>query len=114
MTLVAVHPAYAAADPSDILRVTNGCGPGGWRLDLVPDHLGDVDISEACRQHDYLYYIGGSEEDRLHADVLLYTNIAALILFNDGYLVPLQMAAAAIFYRAVRNGGDAFWAWGVK
>ena len=111
--LVAIHPAYAAATPEQLAAANvNGCGPGGWRVDLIPDHLGDVDITDACNLHDYLYFLGGSEEDRLMADVLLYTNIAAKILLNDGYLVPLQMAAAAIFYRAVRNGGAAFF--GVK
>ena len=104
--LLALHPAYAAATPEQLAAANvNGCGPGGWRIDLVPDHLGKVDYSEACRQHDYLYFLGGTEEDRLFADTLLYVNIAASVLLNDGYLVPLQMAAAAIFYRAVRNGG---------
>ena len=108
--LIAIHPAYAAATPEQLAAANvNGCGPGGWRVDLIPDHLGDVDISAPCNQHDYLYFLGGSEEDRLRADVLLYTNIAASVLLNDGYLVPLQMAAAAVFYRAVRNGGAAFW-----
>ena len=108
--LLALHPAYAAATPEQLAAANvNGCGPGGWRFDLIPDHLGDVDISDFCREHDYLYFLGGTEADRLAADVLLYTKIAASVLLNDGYLVPLQMAAAAIFYRAVRNGGAAFW-----
>lgn len=106
--LLAVHPAYAAATPEQIAAVANGCGPGAWKLDLIPDHLGDVDITEVCNQHDFLYSLGGTEEDRLMADVLLYTDIAGMVLLNDGYLVPLQMAAAVIFYRAVRNVGAKF------
>lgn len=112
MDLLSKPDSYTAADRADIERVTNGCGPGGWRVDLIPDHLGDVDISEPCRIHDWEYSFGGSEEDRLKADVRLYVNVAGNVLLNDSYAVPLQMAAAVIFYRAVREAGAAFW--GVK
>lgn len=106
--LIALHPAYAAATPEQIAAVANGCGPGAWKLDLVPDHLGDVDITDCCNQHDYLYSLGGTEEDRKLADVLLYICVAGAVLLNDSHLVPLQMAAAAIFYRAVREAGAEF------
>lgn len=108
MTLYAVHAAYAMADPDMISKVGNGCGPGDWKLDLIPDHLGNVDLTDACLQHDVLYHLGGTEADRKLADVLLYTNIAASILISGGPMVPLRMAAAIMYYRAVRSCGAQF------
>jgi hypothetical protein len=106
--LYAVHPAYAAIPPEQVAAVANGCGPGDWKLDLVPDHLGGVDLTDACNQHDVLYHLGGAEEDRKLADVLLYANLAAAILMAGGPFVPLRMAAAVMYYRAVRSGGAEF------
>lgn len=108
MTLYAIHAAYSMADPGLVAQVANGCGPGSWKLDLIPDHLGDVDLTASCDQHDVLYYLGGTEEDRRLADVLLYANIAASILMAGGPMVPLRMAAAILYYKAVRSCGAAY------
>ena len=108
MCLVLKPDDYAMASREEIEARTDGCGPSGWRIDMVPDHLGDVDITEPCLIHDWLYYIGGSEEDRKRADVMLYVNIAAAVLMAGGPMVPLRMAAAVMYYKAVRSCGSQF------
>lgn len=106
--LYAIHAAYSMADPGLVAKAANGCGPGNWKLDFVPDHLGEVDFEDACNQHDVLYYLGGTEADRKFADVLLYANIASAILMAGGPMVPLRMAAAIMYYKAVRSCGAEF------
>ena len=106
--LYAIHTAYSMADPGLVATIANGCGPGDWKIDLIPDHLGDVDLTDCCNQHDVLYHIGGTEADRKLADVLLYANIASAVLMAGGPMVPLRMAAAAMYYKAVRSCGSQF------
>lgn len=103
--------AYRAASRAEIEARTNGCGPQGWRGDIVADldSLAGLDISEPCRVHDWMYGIGGTFEERLTADIMLYLNIAALVLRTGGPLAPVRMAGAAAMYVAVRAGGAAHW-----
>ena len=44
-------------------------GPGdSWKTKLVPRTLWGIDCNIASYIHDYWYFVGGSEEDRLRAD----------------------------------------------
>jgi len=63
---------------------------------MAPDELNGVDISEACRFHDWAYYLGGSERQRLEADRNLLINIVILGGSHIG---------AAIYFRRVRFWG---------
>lgn len=103
-----VHESYRRATPEERAKHVNGCGPSGWRIDLVPDHLLGLDIGEPCCCHDWMYYLGGGEQARLEADIALYQNIVGLVLQAGGSLMPLRMAAAATFYLAVREHGAEF------
>lgn len=100
--------SYKRATPEELAKHVNGCGPAGWRIDLVPDSLLGLEIGECCRIHDWLYYIGGGEQARLEADIILYQNLVGLILQAGGPLRPFRMAAAATFYIAVRERGAEF------
>ena len=33
-------------------RITNGCGPEGWKIDIVPDTIYGLSIREECNNHD--------------------------------------------------------------
>lgn len=103
--------SYLQASRAEIEARTNGCGPEGWRGDIVADldSLAGLDISDPCRVHDWMYGEGGSDDDRLTADIMLYLNIAALVLRAGGPLAPVRMAGAAAMYLAVRAGGAAHW-----
>ena len=100
--------AYRALSPEELAGIVNGCGPGGWRIDLVPDLLAGLCITPECNLHDWMYSQGGDDAARKLADVTLYLNIAAKVLLEGGPLVPLRMAEAIVFYKAVRAGGGEY------
>lgn len=62
--------------------VFNGCGAGGWKGKLVPETVWGVSIREACRIHDYDYWIGGlGIEAKKVADIRFYQNM--LLIFEE-------------------------------
>ncbi|EHJ49527.1 hypothetical protein DFW101_3531 [Solidesulfovibrio carbinoliphilus subsp. oakridgensis] len=100
--------SYLAASQAERAAVVNGCGPGGWRVDLIPDHLFGLCITEPCNIHDWGYGEGGDEAKRLEDDIRLYLNICITVLEAGGPLESARMAGAAIFYRSVRECGAQF------
>lgn len=63
-----------------------------------PTIVGDCLFSYCCVRHDEKYYYGGSWNDRLNADVELYSCIK-----NAGYVVM-----ALMYYYAVRVWGSPY------
>ena len=59
----------------EIKAKSNGCGPGGWKIDLVPNRIMGVDFTESCDEHDIMYDRGEDEEDKRIADMCLLYNI---------------------------------------
>lgn len=109
--------SYRDATPAERAEVVNGCGPGGWRLDLVPDDLLGLDITEACNIHDWMYHAGDCEQDRHEADRTLLSNLLSLI--RSVYEEPDSSLAAYltrregawVYYKAVSDfGHHSFWA----
>lgn len=33
-------------------RITNGCGPAGWKIDIIPDTIYGLSIFDECCNHD--------------------------------------------------------------
>jgi len=60
---------------------TFGCGPGGWGDWIVPDTMWGLDISEACRIHDWYYrfFSDRSKCGKELADTLMKENLLAII-----------------------------------
>ena len=69
--------SYLRALPEVIAKVVNGCGPGGWKVDLVPDTILLLSVTESCNIHDWCYSEGSSEDYRLWADDLLHHDFSA-------------------------------------
>jgi len=93
--------------------ITNGCGTGGWKGKLVPDHLWFLNIKEACNIHDYMYYVGETIQEKDEADRVFLNNMLRIIDFAGGLwiLQRRRRRLAIIYYEAVKNfGGPAFWA----
>ena len=44
----------------EFLRITNGCGPGGWKFDLVPDTIWGLSIKDECNNHDVDWHFAES------------------------------------------------------
>lgn len=105
-------PAFVTAPASVRKLVANGCGPGGWKVDLVPDTIYGLDVAPACDIHDWMYAAGAIEADREEADRVLINNLLRLIAAaaGPGWLQWLRRRRAHTYYNAVRIfGGPAFW-----
>lgn len=125
MSALAMAELYAPKEYWEIperirnLRPT-ACGAGKGIGDaIIPDKIWGLDITEACRIHDFMYSQGRTEEDRLEADRVLLNNILRLIEADlKASSIPFWRAAVAsarryramTYYNAVRDfGGPAFW-----
>lgn len=81
--------------------LSNGCGgKGGW---LNPP---DLRFEASCDQHDFNYWTGGSDADRLKADRQFY--VAMLKDANTASWATRWLArlAAWSYFKAVRLFGD--------
>ena len=75
--------------------ICNGCGPkGGWMP--VPEFF----CHASCDHHDFNYWLGGSEWDRLKADNQFYREMR-----KDAGWNPLKQSVALTYYLAVRTCG---------
>jgi len=108
--------SYIAAPPETRLQVVNGCGPGGWKVDLVPDRMWGLDVSPACDIHDWMYVVGLTLADKEEADRVFLNNLLRLIDSAPGWhnqlwlLKRLRRNRARFYYEAVQHfGGPAFW-----
>jgi hypothetical protein len=103
---------YAMADQG---FTPNGCGPekSKWLSALIPDDLPFLPCFEVAGDyHDYLYWRGGNEADKIRADLML-----SWIMMELGrqsvrwwnpvsWSAPLRMKPVADgYYEAVRLGG---------
>ena len=92
-------------------EMSGGCGADGALFDYVPDNFIGVNISMACKIHDYMYGIGKTEADKVKADKMFYTNLKRLVT-NDSSLIfrTTNLRLARLYYVAVRDmGHDAYW-----
>jgi len=90
-----------------------GCGPGGVGDRLVPDTMYCLNVSDACRIHDWYYrfWPGGEESDRKMADNILLNNLLRIVRAKSRFKVTrwLRERRCHTYYRMVRLcGGPAF------
>lgn len=82
----------------------NGCGPKTWRYTIPTWHA-----TELCKQHDWAYYLGGTEEDRQKADYALYDGMRRQAAKENIFRRLWMLYEAWVFYRWLREYGDAHW-----
>ena len=111
-----VSDSYRRALPEVVASVVNGCGPGGWKYDLVPDTLYGLKVTESCNSHDWDYHMGETDADKAAADLRLLCNLIATIdhaaqkIISGKILKPFRYQRAFEYYCVVKEGGnDAFW-----
>jgi hypothetical protein len=105
--------AFVQATPEVRALVVNGCGPGGWKVDLVPDRIWGLDIRIVCDIHDWMYATGETIADKEAADRTMLNNMLRMIDAAGGpwWLVKLRRIRAREYYEAISHfGGPAFWA----
>ena len=80
----------------------------------VPDTLWGLRIANGDERypplpadwHDALYYLGGSEEDRLQADLAFRDAMIALVERGWSWLRPLRRKRAELYFIGVRVLGE--------
>jgi uncharacterized protein DUF1353 len=104
--------SYRAAQPEEKEKIVNGCGPGGWKFDLVPDTLWGLKVTKACNIHDWMYHFGQTLDDKKKADRVFLNNMLRLIDAKTKWRIVrrLRRRRARIYYEAVkRYGAPSFW-----
>jgi hypothetical protein len=103
---------YWKLTPEAKAEIVSGCGPGDIGDYFVPDSIWGVSVKPCCNIHDYMYYVGETEEDRETADRVFLNNMVRAIVANSKsrWLLKLRMRTVKVYYNAVREfGGPAFW-----
>ena len=97
--------AIAAIDGRAVERFEcNGCG-SFWCAYLIMDNLPFLPMRPLCCEHDFEYWRGGTEADRLRADTDFYLGILS---FQNGHCAPVRCYirwVASVRYAAVRCFG---------
>jgi hypothetical protein len=84
--------------------ITNGCGPCGHLMArLVPE----FDFHGACQNHDYDYFLGGTELDRHTADDMFLLRMYGAARSRKSLLRRLAVKALArVYHWSVRTFGQ--------
>jgi hypothetical protein len=86
-----------------------GCGPGGAGDKLVPDTMYGLDISPACRVHDWYYrfFPEDTEEARAMADRIMKNNLLRIVEAHtkNRVLLWLRRRRCHTYYTMVRMFG---------
>ena len=107
---------YWMLTEEEIRGMVNGCGPGSWKIDLIPDKIGNIDFTESCNIHDICYIYGMDEEDKRLGDRIFLFNIQSDVdryCDENGFFDRIEMIlyreTAFNYYRAVSDfGGSSF------
>ena len=81
-------------------KICNGCGAKGG-LVKVPSFI----FKASCNQHDFYYWRGREESDRLKADESFYRNMKIDIQDEKWYSKPFHHVWAYTYFKAVRIFG---------
>lgn len=98
---------YADLTPEQKKFVCNGCGgKGGWIN--PPEFL----FHASCNHHDFKYWQGCTEEDRLKADKEFYEAMKVDVSNAKWFLKPYYHTWAWTYYKAVQISGKKFFHYG--
>ena len=94
----------------DMSKVVNGCGPGGIGNFLVPDIIYGLDITLACKIHDWMYTIYNDEAGFKIANQIFLDNMIRINNKDTKYtwLKWLRTRRILKYYKAVRDFGRLF------
>jgi len=93
-------------------KMVNGCGPGGWLSELVPESMYGIDVTPACNVHDFMYLKGQTIQDKEEADRVFLNNMLRIINHESKCFILrwLRRRRALKYYLAVKHfGGPFFW-----
>ncbi len=99
---------YEDLTPDQKKEITNGCGgKGGW---VKPPHK--LFFEASCAHHDYGYWKGCTEANRLAADKMLYRLMVFDCLNLPWYQKIRYRPWCWVYYQAIRWFGWKFFSYG--
>lgn len=109
------HPLcweFAKKHPEEFMSF--GCGPGGVGDILVPDKIYGLDVSFACKIHDWYYrfHPSNSPDGRLEADSVFKNNLLRIVTIKSSnkFMRWLRVRRCRTYYSMVRFcGGPAYY-----
>ena len=103
-------PSYDALSAAMVEQICNGCGGKGGPVDPPEWRFHD-----SCQRHDFDYWLGGTEDDRLRADKAFYADMQlACHLRKQWWQRPWYYTMAWVYYRAVRHCGGGYFHYGSR
>jgi hypothetical protein len=89
----------------------NGCGPAGILNCLVPDEYHNINITEACNIHDFMYFMGETEQDKDLADRTFLYNILTIFDRDNPSMKESKNRhkRAILYYKSVSELGHHFY-----
>jgi len=108
---LSADPRFVNTPVDELLKICNGCGAAGAKVDLTPDTLWGLSVKPVCHIHDFDYYIGLTIEDKERADRRMLNNNVRMIKAQSSWILKrLRRIRARTYYKAVKYfGGPAFW-----
>ena len=100
---------YVDLSEEDKGFIINGCGAKGGPFN-PPDFI----FTASCDQHDFNYWLGCTEADRLEADFQFYQAMIVDAYEASWYSRYFYCFLAWIYYKAVRVFGKKFFYYGSK
>jgi len=104
--------SYKDATPKQRKVVCNGCCPGSWKWDCIPDYIWGVCITSACDIHDWRFHEGGWEDEFKIANNEFLQNIYYSLELNLNWMLPFAKFRARFWYfRMVKKYGRKHFNW---
>ena len=107
---------YSQMSVNILNQFVNGCGTEGMGK-LVSNKVAGIDIIEACKRHDLMYFLGQNIKDKKISDMVFKYNMYKLIKLADKnwFVEKVAYGKAYIYYQAVNwKGSPAFCAKDIK
>jgi hypothetical protein len=92
-----------------IKAISNGCGGKGSLIDPPEGKYGGC-----CDKHDFLYTVGGTELDRIHADGdFLVDMIKIVVVQRAGFTRLFMLLMAIVYFYGVHFAGKRYFRYGL-
>lgn len=115
------HPTFLQISDKFRNAVVNGCGPGSWKYNCVPNRPAGFDFVWTCNGHDWDYFLYGlvaelGVKGKMYADIRARHNWGSVVIqmpkpwwvpgFFEGRWRRHCSDIPQIYYLAVKNLGN--------
>ena len=103
-----IPQSWIEASDQERKDIANGCGPQGWKYDLIPDTVWGLYIGDICNWHDFEYEFSEKiPAGKKKADDNFYHNLKLRIWQKSNFLIwPFRRLRILWYYLAVSKAGN--------